>query len=100
MASTGGDVAPIISKIAAVIKSRQKGITLEDAVGDIFAPVAPTPPVGAPASPEQPSPVPGGAPTGGQPQGLAPTAPPPDIQTILSTLSGSGKASGRVTTRG
>jgi hypothetical protein len=31
---------------------------------------------------------------------LAPQAPPPDLQTILSTLSGSGKASGRVTTRG
>jgi len=27
-------------------------------------------------------------------------APPPDLQTILSTLSGSGKATGRVTTRG
>ena len=101
MASTGGDVAPLISKIAAVIKSRQKGITLEDAVGDIFAPAAPVPPVGAPASPEQPSPVPGGAPAGGppSPEGLAQQAPPPDIQTILSTLSGSGKASGRVTTR-
>jgi hypothetical protein len=32
--------------------------------------------------------------------GLAPAAPAPDIQTILSTLSGSGKASGRVTTKG
>ena len=100
MAAGGGDVAPLITKIAAVIKSRQKGLALEDAVGDIFAPAAPTPPVGAPASPEQPSPVPGGAPTGGQPEGLAPMAPPPDIQSVLSTLSGSGKASGRVTTKG
>jgi hypothetical protein len=32
--------------------------------------------------------------------GMAPAAPAPDIQTILSTLSGSGKATGRVTTRG
>jgi hypothetical protein len=100
MASAGGDVSPIISKIAAVIKSRQKGLALEDAVGDIFAPAAPTPPVGAPASPEQPSPVPGGAPAGGQPEAMAPPTAPPDIQTILSTLSGSGKASGRVTTKG
>ena len=103
MATSGGDVGALVSKIAAVIKSRQKGIALEDAVSDIFAPAAPVPPVGAPASPGQPSPVPGGAPMGGpspEAPGLAPQAPPPDIQTILSTLSGSGKASGRVTTRG
>jgi len=101
MAATGGDVSPIISKIAAVIKSRQKGVTLEDAVGDIFAPAAPVPPAGVPSSPvEQPSPVPGGAPVGGSQQALAPSAPPPDLQTILSTLSGSGKATGRVTTKG
>jgi hypothetical protein len=103
MASTGGDVSPIITKIAAVIKSRQKGLALEDAVGDIFAPQQQVPPAGAPSTPvEQPSPVPGGAPAGGapSPEGLAPQAPPPDLQTILSTLSGSGKTSGRVTTRG
>lgn len=103
MASTGGDVSPIITKIAAVIKSRQKGLPLEDAVGDIFAPQQQVPPAGAPSTPvEQPSPVPGGAPAGGapSPEGLAPQAPPPDLQTILSTLSGSGKTSGRVTTRG
>ena len=103
MATSGGDVGALITKIAAVIKSRQKGVALEDAVSDIFAPAAPVPPVGAPASPGQPSPAPGGAPMGGpspEAPGLAPQAPPPDIQTILSTLSGSGKASGRVTTRG
>jgi len=103
MATTGGDVGSLITNIASVIKSRQKGIALEDAVSDIFAPKQPVPPVGAPSNPvEQPSPVPGGAPAGGapSPEGLAPQAPPPDIQTILSTLSGSGKASGRVTTRG
>ena len=101
MASTGGDVSPIITKIAAVIKSRQKGLALEDAVSDIFTPQQQVPPAGVPSSSvEQPSPVPGGAPVGGPPQGLASQEAPPDIQTILSTLSGSGKASGRVTTRG
>ena len=103
MAATGGDVSSLITNIASVIKARQKGITLEDAVGDIFAPKQPVPPVGAPASPvEQPSPVPGGAPAGGapSPQGLAPQAPPPDIQSILSTLSGSGKVSSRATVKG
>ena len=102
MATQGGDVSSIVSNIAAVIKARQKGITLEDAVSDIFAPQQQVPPAGVPGSPvEQPSPAPGGAPAGGAPsQGLAPAAPPPDIQTILSTLSGSGKTSGRATIKG
>jgi len=102
MATSGGDPASIVTKIAGVITARQKGTTLEDAVAEAFAPQQPVPPVGAAPSPvEQPSPVPGAAPAGGlPPEGLAPQAPPPDLQTILSTLSGSGKASGRVTTRG
>ena len=105
MATSGGDPASIVTKIAGLITARQKGTTLEDAVAEAFAPEQPVPPVGAAPSPvEQPSPVPGAAPAGGLPpeagMGMAPTAPAPDIQTILSTLSGSGKASGRVTTRG
>ena len=105
MATSGGDPASIVTKIAGVITARQKGTTLEDAVAEAFAPEQPVPPVGAAPSPvEQPSPVPGAAPAGGLPpeagMGMAPAAPAPDIQTILSTLSGSGKASGRVTTRG
>ena len=105
MATSGGDPASIVTKIAGVITARQKGVTLEDAVADAFAPQQPVPPVGAAPSPvEQPSPVPGAAPAGGLPpegmMGMPPTEQAPDIQTILSTLSGSGKASGRVTTRG
>lgn len=105
MATQGGNAADIVSKIAGVITARQKGVALEDAVAEIFAPQQPVPPVGAAPSPvEQPSPVPGAAPAGGLPPeaGLPMPAPEqaPDIQTILSTLSGSGKATGRVTTRG
>ena len=102
MATSGGNPADIVTKIAGVITARQKGVTLEDAISEIFAPQQPVPPVGAAPSPvEQPSPVPGAAPTEGlPPEGLGPMAPPPDLQTILSTLSGSGKATGRVTTRG
>ena len=102
MATSGGNPADIVTKIAGVITARQKGVSLEDAIAEIFAPEQPVPPVGAAPSPvEQPSPVPGAAPAGGlPPEGLAPQAPEPDLQTILSTLSGSGKASGRVTTRG
>ena len=100
MATQGGDPASIVSKIAGVISARQKGMTLEDAIANIFAPEQPVPSAGA-ATPsvEQPSPAPGSAPAGGSPMEAAPT-PPPDIQTILSTLSGSGKATGRVTTKG
>ena len=105
MATSGGDPASIVTKIAGVITARQKGTTLEDAVAEAFAPEQPVPPVGAAPSPvEQPSPVPGAAPAGGlpteAPMGMPAPTPAPDIQTILSTLSGSGKATGRVTTRG
>jgi hypothetical protein len=105
MATSGGNPSDIVTKIAGVITARQKGVTLEDAVAEIFAPQQPVPPVGAAPSPvEQPSPVPGAAPAGGLPpegmMGMPPAEQAPDIQTILSTLSGSGKATGRVTTRG
>jgi len=99
MATQGGDPASIVTKIAGVISARQKGQTLEEAIASVFTPQQPVPSAGAATSPvEQPSPVPGATPAGGLP--LAAPTPPPDLQTILSTLSGSGKASGRVTTRG
>jgi hypothetical protein len=101
MATSGGDPASIVTKIAGVISARQKGQSLEEAIAEVFAPQQQVPPAGAAPSPaEQPSPVPGAAPVGGSPMGLAAPTPEPDIQTILSTLSGSGKANGRVTTRG
>jgi hypothetical protein len=106
MATSGGNPSDIVTKIAGVITARQKGVTLEDAVAEVFAPQQQVPPVGAAPSPvEQPSPVPGAAPAGGLPpeagmMGMPPAEQAPDIQTILSTLSGSGKATGRVTTRG
>ena len=98
MATSGADPSPIIRKIADVIAARQKGQALEDAVAATFAPEQQVPPAGAAPSPvEQPSPAPAAAPVGGSP--IVPAAPAPDLQTILSTLSGSGKATGRVTTR-
>jgi hypothetical protein len=101
MATQGGDPASIVTKIAGVISARQKGQTLEEAIANVFAPQQPVPPAGAATSPvEQPSPVPGAAPVGGSPQSLKTPTPPPDLQTILSTLSGSGKTSGRATIKG
>ena len=99
MASSGGDPSPIITKIAAVIKSRQKGQALEDAVTDIFTPQQQVPPAGAPGSPvEQPSPVPGGAPAEGSPMGAPPQGPPPDAMSLIAGLTGSGNATSRATT--
>jgi hypothetical protein len=100
MATSGADPSSVITKIADVISARQKGQPLEDAVAATFAPQQQVPPAGAATPPvEQPSLAPAAAPVGGQSPLAAPT-PPPDIQTILSTLSGTGKATGRVTTRG
>jgi hypothetical protein len=82
MAVQGADPSTIIKKIADVIKSRQKGVPIEDAVEEVFAPELP--PAGAPQV-EQMSPAPA-APVGGASQ-------PPSLQTLLSSLSAGGEAS-------
>jgi hypothetical protein len=104
MAASGGDASEVVRKIAAVIKARQKGQALEDAIEATFAPQQQVPPAGAAPMVEQPSPAPTASPAGGAlPPEAAPMAQPqaqPDIQTILSSLTASGKAGGRVVTRG
>lgn len=105
MAASGGDASEVVRKIAAVIKARQKGQALEDAIEATFAPQQQVPPAGAAPMVEQPSPAPTASPAGGAlpTEGGAPIEAPqeqPDIQTILSSLTASGKAGGRVVTRG
>jgi hypothetical protein len=107
MASTGGDPSELVNKIAAVIKARQKGVSLEDAIEATFAPQQPVPPAGEASMVEQPSPAPAAAPAGGalppEMMGGAPAEQgPPSIQSLLSSLSGAtgqGSASVRTTTR-
>ena len=107
MAATGGDPSDIVNKIAAVIKARQKGQALEDAIEATFAPQQPVPPAGEASMVEQPSPAPAATPAGGAlPPGMGGEAPmeqaPPSIQSLLSSLSGAtgqGNASVRTTTR-
>jgi len=108
MATQGQDASEVVRKIAAVIKARQKGQALEDAIEATFAPQQQVPPVGAPQSVEQMSPAPEAAPAGGAPSpemmgGGAPAqAEQPSIQSLLSSLSGAsgqGNASVRTTTR-
>jgi hypothetical protein len=105
MATQGQDPSSIIKNIASVIQARQNGKALEDAIEATFTPQQQVPPAGA-SNPmvEQTSPAPSGAPVGGSPspeQGapMAAPTPPPDIQTILSSLTAGGKAGGRVVTR-
>jgi hypothetical protein len=103
MATQGQDPSDMVNKIAAVIKARQKGQALEDAIEATFTPQQPVPPAGAPNMVEQPSPAPTGVPAGGAlPQEAAPALPQqaPDIQSILTSLTASGKGNARVVTRG
>jgi hypothetical protein len=104
MAASGADPSDIVRKIAEVIKSRQKGQTIEDAIEEIFAPQAQqVPPAGAPSQVEQTSPAPVAAPVGGPTpeQGMAELPPQevaPDIQSLLSSLTSGGEANASVRT--
>jgi len=92
LSAQGQDPSSLVMNIADVIKERQKGVQIEDAVKKVFAP-APTPaapqvpPAEMTAPAEQPVPVapveaPPGGPSAPAPQGT------PDIGTLLSQLAG------------
>ena len=104
MAAGGQDPSDIVRKIAEVIKSRQKGQAIEDAIEEIFAPQAQqVPPAGAQSQVEQTSPAPASAPVGGPTpeQGMAELPPQeqaPDIQSLLSSLTSGGAANASVRT--
>jgi hypothetical protein len=106
MATQGQDASEVVRKIAAVIKARQKGVALEDAIEATFAPQQQVPPAGAPEMVEQTSPAPEGVPAGGAPteapvEGAPveiPQEAPPALQSLLSSLSGQGQASASVRT--
>jgi len=92
MASQGQDPSDIVAKIASVINAKKKGLSIEDAVTEVFdqeatesptAPESPTEPAEAPVAPEVP-PEAQTAPT-------APTGAPsgaPDVASILAQLGG------------
>ena len=93
LAAQGQDPTQIITRIAEVIKGRQKGLQLETIIQEAFAPEEPSPeeqammaqqmsPAGAaPAPASQPSPeTPGGAAPAG--------ATRPDIATLLASIGG------------
>jgi len=86
MATQGQDPSEVVTKIAAVIKSRQKGQAIEDAIEETFAPKEQVPPAGAAPQVEQPSPAPS-SPVGGPSPMEMPPAAPPDVQSLLSILA-------------
>jgi hypothetical protein len=107
MAASGQNPTDIVRKIAEVIKSRQKGQTIEDAIAEIFAPEPQqVPPAGAQSQVEQTSPAPAAASVGGalppeqggQTQELPPQEAAPDIQSLLSSLTSGGEANASVRT--
>jgi hypothetical protein len=95
MAMQGQDASEVVRQIAAVIKARQKGQALEDVIEEVFTPQQqPVPPAGAQEAVEQPSPVPAGVPAGGATPQIE--AAPPDIMSLLSGITGSGKPTASV----
>lgn len=95
IATQGGDPSDIIRKVSDVIKARQKGVAIEDAVGEVFMPEPQVPPAGAASPAEPPVPSAPGAPVGGPipiEQGR------PELQTLLSSLTASGQGNARVST--
>lgn len=106
MVMQGQDPTDLVGKLAQVIKRRQKGVVIEDAIEEVFKPE--NPPAGAQEEVEQPS-VPAGpeAPVGGAgtetPQEEALEGPGivtarPQLQTLLSGLSNTGAAKSSVRT--
>jgi hypothetical protein len=91
MAMQGQDPSNLVRQIADVIKARKKGVSIEEAIEDVFKPE--NPPAGAEESVEQPVPsAPGEPPVGGAPGGAAMPPAKPELQTLLSTMTGSGAA--------
>jgi hypothetical protein len=93
MAMQGQDPSALVRQMSEVIKARKAGKSIEDAIEEVFKPE--NPPAGAEAQFEQPVPAaPGSAPAGGAPapQGR------PDLQSILSTMTGEGQGRSAVRT--
>ena len=94
MATQGQDPSALVRQIADVIKARKQGVSIEEAIGDVFA--TENPPAGAEESVEQPVPsAPGEPPVGGAqaaPEGAPLPPAKPELQTLLSTMTGAGSA--------
>ena len=92
LAAQGQDPSQIVSRIAEVIKGRQKGKAIETIVEEVFAPEEPAPQMpgmGAEVPAAGMAPVPASQPSPEQQMGAAPAAGSrPDIATLLSQIAG------------
>lgn len=95
-------VMGVIQKLAGIIKERERGVTIEDAVTKLFAPPPPPEPVPGVVDPMAGDPAAGGMGglgADGLPPGVAPgqagmpAGGRPDMQQLLAGLSGSGAPS-------
>ena len=96
MATQGQDASEVVRKIAAVIRARQKGQALEDAIEETFAPTPQpqVPPTGTSGSMvEQPSPAPMGVPVGGP---IPAAQQQQDVMSLISGITGTGRGTASV----
>lgn len=92
LAQSGMDPSEILTQLGQVIKARQKGKALEDAVAQAFAPPEPPPGAQAGGAPQDPlaALLGGGGPPGGG-GGLSPDGLPPGIATGQATMGPGGR---------
>jgi hypothetical protein len=90
LAAQGQDPSQIVSRIAEVIKGRQKGKQLETIVEEVFAPEPqPEVPMGAEVPAAGMAPAPASQPTPEMMAGAAPAAGArPDIASLLAQIAG------------
>ena len=90
MATQGQDPTKLINQMAEIINMRKQGKTIEAAVQEVFKPQ--NPPAGAAQQSEQPVPAaPGAEPAGGAQPVMPPQARQrPELQTLLSGMTGAG----------
>jgi hypothetical protein len=89
MVMQGQDPSALVRKIADTIKARKTGKNIEDIIEEAFKPE--NPPAGAEEQSEPPVPVAPGVPPAGGAQIAMPQQQRPELQTLLSTLTGAGK---------
>jgi len=89
LAAQGQDPSQIVTRIAEVIKGRQKGKAIETIVDEVFAPEVPEEMMGQQVPAAGMAPVPASQPTPEMTTGAAPAAGPrPDIASLLAQIAG------------
>jgi hypothetical protein len=89
MTIQGQDPTDLVRKMADVINSRKSGKQIEDAIQEAFK--TENPPAGVEQSVEQPVPsAPAEPPVGGSLPQEMPAEQPPELQTLLSRITGTG----------